>query len=442
MHRSRMADLLESSDDSEEEAEDFHARRRALREGMRGVRQTGMRAVQETKDPNTALSTAVKQPHSKPSSTSAMKTADSSGARGTPHVCLMQMRQEARNMTKPAKQCSHDQQKCTSQAVGGKAELEPCVRSRKDHRTDIQSRRIVERILKAQSDGAGLRNATYSVALRQIRDDARKSSCWIWWIWPTMTALRPHTSQPQFLLPDVSVVQEYLMHPVLRTRLLKITEAACTQMESGVKSLFLLGGTVDENKFRESLTACAFVAAAALTRHSGGGPVGKSLVAEHRAIFVSVVRCCCRALAATRQRTLCERTVKVLTSTSVGLHKRFSKLVHPWELLQLSGCANTQSGQSEETARARAQTRIVKSERRQLHSSTQRGDTSTRATRRHIHTRHLARHLHTGGPSAEAGTVSLLASTPLPHGAQLCVSAGSVLDFGEKRAGHARRRWW
>eukprot|EP01047_Picozoa_sp_COSAG01_P077764 COSAG01_NODE_14124_length_1493_cov_55.829986_1_plen_334_part_00 len=54
------------------------------------------------------------------------------------------------------------------------------------------------------------------------------------------------------------------------------------------------------------------------------------------------------------------------------------------------------------------------------------------AARRHVHTRRLTQHLRTGGRSvaAETGTVSLLASTPLPHGARLCVSAGSVLDFG------------
>ena len=63
-------------------------------------------------------------------------------------------------------------------------------------------------------------------------------------------------------------------------------------------------------------------------------------------MFVSVLRCCCRALVATRKRTLCERSVKVLTSASVGLPKRFSKLVHPRELLQLSGCADTQSEQT------------------------------------------------------------------------------------------------
>ena len=61
---------------------------------------------------------------------------------------------------------------------------------------------------------------------------------------------------------------------------------------------------------------------------------------------MSVVRCCCRALAATRQRTLCERSVKVLTSASVGLDERLAKLVHPWELLQLSGCADTQAEQT------------------------------------------------------------------------------------------------
>ena len=213
--------------------------------------------------------------------------------------------------------------------------------------------RVAAKILKAQDDGDGSRDGTYSAALRQIRDGGRKASCWIWWVWPTVAALRPRTSRPQFLLPDVSAVREYLAHPVLRARLLEITEAACTHLEAGVQSVVLLSGTVDEDKFRESLTAFALVAAAAHWEHataggrgecsiselSGGSDGGPAAVEDHTAALASVARCCCRALAATRQRTMCEQSVKVLTTAAVGLDERWA-CQNPWELLQLSGCAD------------------------------------------------------------------------------------------------------
>ena len=131
-----------------------------------------------------------------------------------------------------------------------------------DSATEVEHATLTK-IVKAQKDGDGLSQGTYADALHQIRGSARKSSCWIWWIFPTMAQLRPTTSRPQFLLPDVATVREYILHPVLRPRLLEITEAACIHLEAGVPSLTLMGGIIDEEKFRESLTMFAVIAAAA-----------------------------------------------------------------------------------------------------------------------------------------------------------------------------------
>ena len=212
-------------------------------------------------------------------------------------------------------------------------------------------------ILKAQEDGDGLSEGTYSDALRQIRGAARKTSCWIWWVFPTMLALRPRTSRPQFLLPDLDSVREFIAHPVLRARLLEITEAVCTHLEAGVPLVVLMGGSVDEEKLRESLTLFALAAAAGhwdavagrgCSEMTGGGGdgVGDDMVAS----YASVAQLSCRALAASSQRTLSEQSVRTRTAAAVGLDERWGRTLEPLELVRLSGCVATSFGAAAATS--------------------------------------------------------------------------------------------
>ena len=150
-----------------------------------------------------------------------------------------------------------------------------------------------------------------------------------------MSALRPTTSRPQFLLPDLGTVREYIAHPVLRARLLEITGAACTQLEAGVPALTLMGSAVDEEKFRESTTLFGLVAAAShRDAIAGGGATGGDDAMDS---FASVAQICCRALAATTEGTLCERSVHILTSAA-GLGAQWGSTLDPRELLQAGGC--------------------------------------------------------------------------------------------------------
>ena len=213
---------------------------------------------------------------------------------------------------------------------------------------------VLKKILKAQKNGDGSRHGSYPVALGQIRDHGQKSSCWIWWIWPTMTALRPRTSRPQFLLPDVGAVHEYLAHPILRGRLLEITEAACTHLEAGVPPCVLFGGSTDVEKFRESLTVFALVAASShwdAVAAGGGRAAAEAADGDPVADLAAVARLSCRALAATAERTLCKRSVEVLTSAAGGcLDERWGATINPWELLRLSCCADAVAAAGEPPA--------------------------------------------------------------------------------------------
>jgi uncharacterized protein (DUF1810 family) len=220
-------------------------------------------------------------------------------------------------------------------------------------------------ILTAQDAYVGRRRdkrSSYEVALREIRDNGAKSSCWIWWVWPTLSSLRPGTSRPQYLLPNLGAVRAYIAHPVLRARLLEVTGAACEQLErQGVAPITLLGGTIDYQKFLESVTLFALTASAAhweLTQPQPQSQPHRSERAEHDVRqLAAVARMCARAAQAVSGQ-LCSRTVEMLISSG-GSGKRKQKgqarsgplerkscgtlserwaVLQPQQLLALAGC--------------------------------------------------------------------------------------------------------
>ena len=189
-------------------------------------------------------------------------------------------------------------------------------------------------IVQAQEDGGANGQGTYVDALREI-SGGRKRSCWIWWVWPTVLALR-RTTRPRYQLSGTAGVHSYIAHPVLRARLLEITEAACGHLEAGTSTKQLLGSKVDVEKFIESMTLFAVVAAEA---HRAAADAADEQVPKN--ILATVAHLCCRALAATEGRSLCERTMGVLTSAQGGGLERWSEVLDPQQLLMRSGCAPT-----------------------------------------------------------------------------------------------------
>jgi len=119
----------------------------------------------------------------------------------------------------------------------------------------MEGQRVLDVILKAQQS-----HPSYETALSEI-SHGRKLSHWIWYIWPALRQLRPRTSRPQYLLPNLEAAQLYLTHQILRDRLCEITRAASEQLRSGVDARVLFGGGGDWRKFHET---CTFFAIAAL----------------------------------------------------------------------------------------------------------------------------------------------------------------------------------
>eukprot|EP00927_Polykrikos_kofoidii_P020539 TRINITY_DN19765_c0_g1_i1.p1 TRINITY_DN19765_c0_g1~~TRINITY_DN19765_c0_g1_i1.p1 ORF type:complete len:269 (-),score=31.58 TRINITY_DN19765_c0_g1_i1:69-809(-) len=117
--------------------------------------------------------------------------------------------------------------------------------------------RLLQSILSAQN---GRESSSYSKALKEI-SAGRKRSHWIWYVWPCLREIRPTTSKPHYLLPDMDAVKAYLQHDVLAARLKEITSVAISQLQTGIKPAQLLGSMNDAEKFRETMTFFAVAAA-------------------------------------------------------------------------------------------------------------------------------------------------------------------------------------
>ena len=128
----------------------------------------------------------------------------------------------------------------------------------------MSHRALLEAIRTAQDLGVqqGPRFlSTFATALSEI-EQGRKASHWIWYVWPSLLAVRPNVQLKQFLLPDLSACTEYLRDPVLRERLLTISRVATAHLQRGVSSQALFGSQhkYDAPKFHETMTAFALSA--------------------------------------------------------------------------------------------------------------------------------------------------------------------------------------
>lgn len=90
----------------------------------------------------------------------------------------------------------------------------------------------------------------YDVALGEIRS-GRKSSHWIWYIFPQLRGLGHSRNSHYYGIADRQEALDYLNHPVLGCRLREITEALLAH--SGRSARSILGG-IDALKVRSCMT--------------------------------------------------------------------------------------------------------------------------------------------------------------------------------------------
>jgi uncharacterized protein (DUF1810 family) len=107
----------------------------------------------------------------------------------------------------------------------------------------------LERFHKAQAS----HSAGYDTALAEIRQ-GRKTSHWIWYIFPQIDGLGRSSTARAYALRDLAEACAYLRDPLLRTRYEEIAGAVSEQLARGRALEDLMSGSTDGLKFASSLT--------------------------------------------------------------------------------------------------------------------------------------------------------------------------------------------
>lgn len=100
----------------------------------------------------------------------------------------------------------------------------------------------MERFLKAQE-------TQYINALTEIKN-GRKTSHWIWYVFPQLEQLGRSSTAKYYGIKNIDEAKEYISTPLLRERLIEISEALLDNDCSAVKIL----GYTDAMKVRSCMT--------------------------------------------------------------------------------------------------------------------------------------------------------------------------------------------
>lgn len=90
----------------------------------------------------------------------------------------------------------------------------------------------------------------YKTALEEIRN-GRKRSHWMWFVFPQLKGLGHSYNADYYGIAGADEARAYWLHPVLRDRLLEITEALLLLDGLSARQIF---GEVDAMKLRSSMT--------------------------------------------------------------------------------------------------------------------------------------------------------------------------------------------
>lgn len=90
----------------------------------------------------------------------------------------------------------------------------------------------------------------YKTALEEIRN-GRKRSHWMWFVFPQLKWLGHSYNADYYGIAGADEARAYWLHPVLRERLLEITEALLLLDGLSARQIF---GEVDAMKLRSSMT--------------------------------------------------------------------------------------------------------------------------------------------------------------------------------------------
>ena len=103
---------------------------------------------------------------------------------------------------------------------------------------------MVTRFLEAQDNGV------YERALAEIQSGQKKSH-WMWFIFPQLNGLGHSYTAQYYAIQDVEMAREYIEHPILRKRLLEISQAVFNLNADNIIDVF---GYPDYLKFQSCMT--------------------------------------------------------------------------------------------------------------------------------------------------------------------------------------------
>ena len=99
----------------------------------------------------------------------------------------------------------------------------------------------------------------FATALAELAA-GRKQSHWIWYVFPQLSGLGWSSSAQRYAIQDWDEACAYLRDPLLRSRLLDITDVVARQLDQNVPLTELMGGQTDALKLVSSLTLFETVA--------------------------------------------------------------------------------------------------------------------------------------------------------------------------------------
>lgn len=104
----------------------------------------------------------------------------------------------------------------------------------------------LERYISAQGVG-------YPVALSEIKQ-GKKESHWMWYIFPQIKGLGRTETSDFYAIQDLNEAENFLNHPVLGSRLIKISKALLLPEKNNANDIF---GYPDDLKLKSSMTLFA-----------------------------------------------------------------------------------------------------------------------------------------------------------------------------------------
>lgn len=93
-------------------------------------------------------------------------------------------------------------------------------------------------------------NRDYDTALAEIRA-GKKVSHWMWYIFPQLKGLGRSSTSEYYGLSGIKEAQAYLSDPILKARLIEITDAVIAHKDKSAEEIF---GGIDAKKLRSCMT--------------------------------------------------------------------------------------------------------------------------------------------------------------------------------------------